>query len=146
MEYGMGWSMFAIGIAVLFSILALTIDFRFWILGLIWVFIVIPFTIFFLFVVYGMQPLTTYNTILHRIIFNPDSIVIEFLPEEEKSQTQTKTIELKSPLKIKSAADNLILFFNNPNKGILYLPLSSLPSNDKLNEITDFMTTFNKHS
>lgn len=142
----MGWMIAALAVAIVFGILSFVADYRFVILALIWIFIVMPLAIFLLFIIYGMQPLTTFNTVPHKLYFNTDSIAIEFISDDSERAITPKKIDLNNISKIKSGPDYLVIITGNMNKGILILPYSSLPTTDDLNEIFKILSPYLKES
>ena len=68
MQYGTYWTLVAfIGLCI-FILLGIISDPRFFVLALIWIFLVLPLMVAFLYFFYGMQPLTAFNSIPHKII------------------------------------------------------------------------------
>lgn len=137
MEYGLSWILICIGITAVFGILAIAIEWRFAIIALIWVFIIIPMAMMFLFFVYGMLPMTALNAIRHRIIFKEASLVIEFEDlKDDIVEKKEKIIDYKLVQTQKYGSDYLILFFRNPEQGVLWLPFSGFESIEDFKTIT----------
>lgn len=67
--YGKVWLLIAFSGIVIFIILGFSIDFKFFILSLIWIFLIIPIVVAYLYFFFGLKSLTVLNTLSHRIRF-----------------------------------------------------------------------------
>lgn len=141
LEYGLIWILVGIGVSILIWLCALFFDYRFAILGLIWIFIVIPLLMLFLFFIYGMLPVTAYNTLSHKLIFDEEDIRIIFLnkEEEEENKIREETVPYKNIRKIKYGGDYIIAITEDPYKGILFIPASSFEKKDQFVFITNML-------
>lgn len=136
LQYGRPWALGAVCGIVVFVVLGCTLDYRFFILALIWIFMVIPLATAFLYFYYGMDPLTAFNAIPHKIRFSEEKVTVELESlepsEEEGEPTSLKTYVVNTLefRQMKSTLDGLILSFGK--KGWLWLPISSLSSPDDM--------------
>ena len=136
LEYGIVWISLAMIVPLILAVLGITYDYRFFILILIWIFIIIPISFFLLFVVYGMQPLTTYNTIKHTITINNKEINIKLIIEEgEDFKSKEISLDYTFLEKVKTSTDSFILFFKKPLAGIIVIPFNSLGNNEHIDNI-----------
>ena len=85
-QYGLFWLGGAFAGFVVFIILGIIFDYRFFVLALIWLFLFLPLVVAFLYFFYGMLPLTTFNTIPHIIIFNQDEVRVRVIPNKNKEK------------------------------------------------------------
>ena len=146
MEYGMMAIGCAIVVALLLGAFALIFDARFWIVALIWIFIVIPMGLFLLFIIYGMLPLTSINTINHIIQFDKEKLYLHLPPPpltEENANgihpdASVTEIEYSLIQKINATSDSLVIFCNPPHKGLLWIPAYAFSSKE------DFTKVFNQ--
>lgn len=151
MEYGIVWAVAALAVAVVISFCAIFFDYRFLILALIWIFIIIPFSVFFLFLIYGLQPLTTINKLNHRLNFLDDSVIVKFNDSEDEAETpnpiQDWKISNADVAKIKYGTDYVIFFFDGDRKGFLWLPIHGLSSKENMRDVIDnFTDQLNKNT
>ena len=140
-EYGTVWTIIAVGGICIFIVLGFAIDYRFFVLTLIWLFLFIPLVVAFLYFFYGMNPLTAFNSIPHKIIFNPDEVrvrIIEKKSEEEAAQEDpskdfiVRKVDYKN---MKRGSDYVLLFFNH--SGILWLPVYGFDSIDQFKNVLE---------
>ena len=136
------WVSIALAGIILFSIIGAAVDARFFILALIWIFLILPMVVAFLYFYYGMQPLTAFNMIPHRLKFNNEELTVEFIEENEdgKYHDNRKDYFLKRGEceAVKWGADYLLLFFHK--KGWLWVPLDGFESIEAFRDIAqDFM-------
>ena len=138
MKYGQPWLWVAITGSLVFIFLGFLVDYRFFILGLIWIFLLLPMLTSFLYFYYGMLPLTTYNTIDHKLFFYDDHILIRFFKEntekDDNKILREVTVPIKDSIKISTDTDCIIMQFKEPNKGWLWIPVNGFSS------IEDFKT------
>ena len=95
MQYGIPWLILTLAGILIFVILGIVIDYRFFILALIWIFLFIPLVMAFLYFYYGMLPLTNFNTIPHKILFSDSEIRIRVLPVYNEKQSTASKEELE---------------------------------------------------
>lgn len=136
-QNGKVW-MYVCLVGILFFIIAgFTLNLKFFILALMWIFLIIPLLISFLYFFYGLNPLTSYNVINHTIIFSNENIIIHFLLEEDENNKNIKDIvlPLKDITEIKRYPDSIILFFKDYKEGWLWLPFSGFNSFDDFNTL-----------
>lgn len=131
MNDGIIWTCVAISGILAFALIGAFSDPRFFIVALIWVFIVFPMMVAFLYFVYGMQPLTTFNTIPHSILFSEDKVELNFAEENDAegkaiNSHKSYSIDKDKYEKMKSGPDYVILFFNK--SGWIWLPVNSFES------------------
>ena len=130
-QKGIIWLIIALTGVALFIILGITLDPRFYVLTLIWIFLFFPLIIAFLYFFYGMEPLTAFNSIPHKLIFSKDAIKVRLIRKEESGENEIEnnnyyTVDKSSFSGMKTGADFVLLQFNK--SGWLYLPVSSLSS------------------
>ena len=135
---GISWSIVALSGVIVFIILGLTLDYRFYFLSLIWLFLFIPLIIAFLYFFYGMKPLTAFNCIPHQLNFDDQNLKIKIYhretDQEEKEFPPTYyTIDYNEFTNLNSGPDYLILV--SRKKGWIYLPYKSFDSLIELQEI-----------
>lgn len=140
MQNGILWLIIALVGIVIFALIGCFYDNRFFILALIWIFMIIPMIVAFLYFFYGMKPLTTFNTIPHKLKFD-EKIIVEFFTEDENGLTYApqKDYVIDKFLfnEIKIGYDYVILSFKN--LGWLWLPIGALNSIGEMQElINDF--------
>lgn len=135
MQYGMSWAIAAFAGFILFIILGATVNLKFYMLALIWVFLFVPLVMAFLYFFYGMNPLTAFNSILHKIYFFDDrlSVVLVSENEEEEAQSKEYTVKKTSFSQLKFGSDYILLFFNK--EGWLWVPFSCFDLKDDFNKI-----------
>lgn len=144
MEYGLSFIAISLGVALLIGATAIIFDARFWIVALIWIFIVIPMGMFLLFIIYGMLPLTTSNAVAHKIRFEKDRLFVIIPPTDSESNPTSREIEYSSIVKINSAGDSLVVFFNLPNKGLLWIPNYSFSDASQLKAVFGLLKPYCK--
>lgn len=139
------WILIALSGVVIFTVLGIAIDPRFFVLALIWVFLVIPMLTAFLYFFYGMKPLTAFNLIEHNVLFTDKEIQLNF-PRKENEENRTSDLkEYKIPNSdfesIKTGPDYIIVNFRN--QGWMWLPLEAFTSIDELNKVVGIITSKN---
>lgn len=138
LQYGSVWTLIALAGVIAF-ITAGFFDPRFFFLALIWIFLVIPLVVAFLYFVYGMNPLTVFNTIPHTIIFDDSEIRVHILKETDENpekkekgndpaDTHDKDYKVSKDLFkcMKSGGDYVLIFFKKI--GWLWVPVNSFES------------------
>ena len=130
MQNGILWFLIALIGVVIFSIFGIFTDPRFFVLALIWVFLIFPMIVAFLYFFYGMKPLTTFNAIPHKLQFTDNVITIQFFKENENEliiePSKDYQIRRKDFKEMKRGSDYMILFFNN--LWWLWVPISGFDS------------------
>ena len=130
MEYGKPWIIVALAGISIFILLGFILDNRFFFLALMWIFLIIPLVVAFLFFFYAMQPLTSFNCIPHKVIDDDNKIRIRTDEDKEFIVNKSEFVNRKT------AGDFAILFFEK--KGWIGIPLHSFPSRD---DLIDFLTS-----
>ena len=144
MQYGSPWLIaILVGIA-LFVVLGFSVDIRFFVVALIWIFLVVPLLVAFLYFYYALDPLTALNAIPHKIRYDEKEITVVVIDKKEEEEVETskeadtrkEKAERKEPslgnekcvkvgreeLKFsKRGTDYYLLFFGK--KGWLYFPI-----------------------
>lgn len=132
MQNGIPWFIASICGIIVFVILGIVLDPRFYILALIWLFMFIPLTLAFLYFFYGMKPLTAFNCIPHKIIFSDVDLKIRLITatDSEESENNNKDFEVnyKDFENLKYGPDYMLLFFRE--EGWIYLPVSCCSKED----------------
>lgn len=143
MEYGMIWALFTfIGLCI-FLVLGFTIDYRFFILSLLWIFLVIPLLIAFLYFYYGLAPITALNCLNHKILMSGNQVMIRIIENQKENTPTTKdlahvlSLNKNEYYKKKSGSDCFLFFFHQ--KGILWLPYEAFDSQE---EFKSFLSGF----
>ena len=155
-QNGLAWMGVALVGIVVFLVLGFTIDIRFFIVALIWIFLILPLMTAFLYFYYGLMPLTALNATLHKIIFAEDKVRVVILnrieeegismannpknPVEEPSSAEEKSFiaDKNSFMGFRGNSDCLILQFRK--LGWLGIPLESLQSPEDLKRIISFFS------
>lgn len=140
LNYGSLWSALAFGGFAVWIILGFTVSLKFFFLALIWIFLLVPLVVAFLYFFYGMEPLTAFNSIPHKIEFSPDQLILKFISQnpddidgQEEQTIEKKYIVKKSDyIKMKSGADYILLFFKP--KSWLWLPVEAFNNMDDFKE------------
>ena len=140
MQYGLPW-IAAAGIGlIVFVVLGFSIDYRFFILALIWLFLLTPLVVAFLYFFYAMDPLTAFNAIPHKIIDDENRLRIRFIHPENQDERPTDHSEQKDYLiekeelvETKSGPDYFLLFFRH--KGWIWLPINAFNQTSDLKSL-----------
>lgn len=127
----MPWISLAIAGVILFIALGIFLDFKFYILSLLWLCILSPLMLIFLYFVKGFKPLSVLNTVPHDITVSNKKIVVSINPvlkdEDEpvsapKDKERKVEADLKNLVKIMNSTGGWILFFDNEPSGFLWIP------------------------
>lgn len=143
MQNGAKALIIACGGIIIFLVLGIVVSYKFFILCLIWLFFISPMEIAFLYFYYGMQPLTTFNTIPHIINFSESEIEIHFItpnPEEREKELEQKidrkyNLQKKEFTSMKTGPDFVLLFFGD--KGWIWIPVNSFNTFDDFKGIVN---------
>lgn len=126
LNYGSRWIIISIIGIVIAVVLGFALDVRFFILGLIWICMIVPMMVAFLYFYYGMLPLTAFNAIPHRLFIAEDQIRIRLKEVEDEEKTEEKKQqkdfikENSDLLELKTGADYILAFYKK--EGWLWLP------------------------
>lgn len=142
--YGIPWIVAAFAGFCVFIILGFCINFKFFILSLIWIFLLVPLVVTFLYFFYGMKTLTTFNCMPHKIIFEDQDIKINISDLNKNQEIETEKNE--APLIEKSYSINPSLIkeiktgngyyiMNSEKKGWLWVPVDAFQSKDMIEKI-----------
>lgn len=89
---GMPWLILSASGVICFVVLGAALDLKFFFLALLWIFLVIPLMMAFLYFFYGMKPLTAFNAIDHKLIFSDTSVsIIIVSPVKEETGGEEDT-------------------------------------------------------
>lgn len=140
LQYGMPWTIAGLIGIVVFIVLGIAVDSRFLFLALIWIFLIIPLVVAFLYFFYGMKPLTAFNSIPHKIIFYDDRLevfVIEKEEGEEENHINPKpyTVEKSRLKEVKNGSDYVILL--SKEDGWIWLPRFAFHNMDDFKRIIE---------
>ncbi|MCH5225621.1 MAG: hypothetical protein J1D77_06450 [Muribaculaceae bacterium] len=143
LNYGLPWTLTALLGAIVFIVLGLAVSLKFIVLALLWVFLVVPLAVAFLYFYYGFEPLTTFNCMPHRICFEEDRMDVKIFPlnplEEkpvnEESEPKTYSIPREDFRQLKVGADYAILFFGK--KGWIWLPIDAFGTHNEMKSLLD---------
>ena len=144
--YGWPWFTGAIIGIVLFVVLGLLLDVRFFMVALIWIFLFVPLVVAFLYFFYGMEPLTTFNVIDHRLEFKENEIEISMPQKKEIEDDETKASEkryivsMKDFRQLKSGSDHVLLFFQK--QGWIWLPVNAFDSIEDFRSVLNALTRY----
>lgn len=147
LNYGKSWTLMAVSGLVVFILLGCAVDIRFLVVALIWLFLFVPLVMAFLYFYYGMNPLTAFNTMPHRLFVSPDKLTVRIIEkEEDKENSIPETfkdydVSCTDFMNIKIGLTGYLLFFKN--KGFLWMPVDSYKSSDELNKVLDYLRTNN---
>lgn len=137
MQYGSLWTWISVVGLIVCIILGITVNFRFYFLALIWLFMFLPLMVAFLYFFYGMQPLTAFNAIPHKIIFGDSQLKVRLMERDENgneveaNENKDYIANYTSLKELKSGTDYMLAFFTKI--GWLFLPLSAFSSIDEFN-------------
>lgn len=139
LQYGRWWAVAALAGVILFVILGVSVNIRFLMVALIWIFLLVPLVVAFLYFYYGMDPLTAFNAIPHKLIFEDDNHIkvriskIEKENENEMEVSREENYNQKEYIasgsnfrELKYGSDYVLLFFNK--EGLLWVPMNAFPS------------------
>lgn len=150
LQYGMPWLWVSLAGIIVFIVLGAVVDLRFFVLALIWIFLVLPLMMAFLYFFYGMEPLTVFNSIPHRVRFEDGNLFIHVVRkggrEEEKEETETnedreenegREYQYNGAIfdKLNKGGDYIIL--SAKKQGWLWLPYSGFENIEQLNTIVE---------
>lgn len=104
-----------------------------------WIFLIIPMVISFIYFFYGMNPLTAYNTVPHNLIFTEDSVKVIFPQKGEDTINSDREIKVnKEEFKgFKAGSDYVLLFLKSTDRAWLWLPLSGFNSLDDFKKVIE---------
>lgn len=143
LESGILWTVIAFAGFVTFIILGFALNFRFFLLALIWIFLLIPLVVAFLYFYYGMDPLTAFNSIPHKICFNDKDIEVKLLVNEgEEKESKSYSVDKELFKEIKSGANYFLMFFKQ--RGWLWVPVESFSSLDECRRVIDSLNLSHK--
>ena len=134
LQYGIGWTVIAILGIIVFVLLGCLIDFRFLILALIWIFLLLPLVVAFLYFFYGMDPLTAFNTMPHKILASRDSLSTLLTGEDSEKEYK---VDLNNFKEIKYGVDYAIIFFHK--EGWLWLPIGAFTTLEEFKEFLSYL-------
>lgn len=141
-HFGIFWIVAAFAGVVIFLVLGFAINYRFFFLTLIWIFLLVPLVMAFLYFFYAMEPLTVFNSIPHKIIFSDNEVILRMENTDQENgenenleSSQKEYIAKKDDFKYaKTGPDYLILFFNKI--GWLWIPVNAFDSIDDFKNIS----------
>lgn len=153
LQYGTSWTIVAILGLCIFILLGIIFDPRFFVLALIWIFLVLPLMVAFLYFFYGMQPLTAFNSIPHKVIVNQNELRVRIIEIKENElhtesniaqESNVDSVTFENPekdfvvrkdllRKIKSGGDYVLLIFRQ--NGWIWLPSDSFSSFDEYKSV-----------
>lgn len=143
MRYGLFWIIFALAGIVVFVVLGCLLNLKFLILALIWIFMILPILMAFLYFFYGLEPLTAFNCIPHKIFFRSGSLSVRLMDiedqeiveaEKEKKDYIAKREDFKEMM---SGPGYVLLFFKKI--GFLWVPVNAF---DNLDSFHTAINTF----
>ncbi|MCH5235906.1 MAG: hypothetical protein J1E16_11485 [Muribaculaceae bacterium] len=141
MQNGILWFLIALIGILVFSLIGIFIDNRFFIVALIWLFLIFPMIVAFLYFFYGMKPLTAFNTIPHSLKFYDHKITVQFFKETEKGLTydpnKDYNIDAKYFEKMKTGSDYVLLFFYK--LGWIWLPVTGFDSLSEMQQSINYI-------
>lgn len=144
LQYGTSWMILLILGVFFFVLLGILLNYKFFILVLIWLFLCIPLIVAFLYFFYGMKPLTVFNSISHKLIFVDNDIRIRLfeINKDESGKVVKKEMNASHDYKIKKTEINeiknggdYVILISRP-KGILWLPMESFNSAIEFKNVT----------
>lgn len=144
MNYGLKWFIGAVIGLIVFIVLGFTIDIRFFFLCMIWIFLLLPLVVAFLYFYYGMDPLTAFNAMPHKITFTSDKATIMIRKKNHEEDTNNSSpeenfeykpysVNLSEFKSLKTGSDYVLLFFGK--KGFIWLPVYAFSSPGDLKEL-----------
>ena len=139
MQNGLIWFLLGIVGIIVFIFLGVAVDPRFYILALIWLFMITPLVVAFLYFYYGMRPLTAFNSIPHKLFFSENTVWVHLISITEEGKDEECSVDKKdysvgkdSFTGMKTGGNYVLLFFNKA--GWLYLPVSSFNTVDEFRD------------
>lgn len=159
LENGLIWGLVAIGAILGFVIASFFGGFRWLVVALMWLFIVIPMMMAYFYFFYGMKMPTAVNCIEHKITFRQSNcqIIIPHKKRENETNVSEDHNNIKDPedfptlqptiidipyssyKEMKLGAGCVYLLFNKPYEGFLWLPSSSFENGSQFNENLDWI-------
>lgn len=159
-EFGFYFSLLIIGATLAFIVLGFFLGYRFFVLALLWIFIVVPLICFYLYIFHALKPISAYNSLLHSLEFKDNDLnitiyhmkkgtvmekgnKIEEIRDADQEEKEEKTFTIKDFKidKIKKGSSGISLFFNSPSQGVLLIPYSSFQSGSDIIALTEIVRT-----
>lgn len=142
-QNGVVWMLAALIGFCVFIILGFVVDYRFFVLSLIWIFLLIPLVVAFLYFYYGMDPLTTFNSMPHTLSFGGNEVKVKLIPLNEteegaKETIKEYTVDINDFQGIKNGADYVLLLFGK--KGWVWLPVIGFDNIEDFKATVEFFT------
>lgn len=150
LQYGMPWIIITISGVLIFMILGLALNYRFYLLSLIWIFLFVPLILVFLYFFHGLRPLTTFNVMPHHLVFDDDILKVRLSEKaeedsgEEKERFKEYEVKKSSFVEYKLGGNYALLFFDR--QGWLWLPLEAFHSIDCFRKTLDWCDSDRKIS
>lgn len=148
MQHGLPWVYFIVAGVAALILTGFIVDFRFFLLALIWLFLIAPLTMVFLYFYFGMQPLTAFNVIPHTVFFSDSDFSVRISENEDESQENIEQQENKGAviqnskeykvsyrdiIDIKSGPDYVLLI--TEKQGWMWLPMNAFVSSENFNQV-----------
>lgn len=161
-RFGGIWMLSLCIISVAGLALGIVIDLRWFVLGLMLIFVVLPMIISFMYYYYGLRRECYVNTLPHRIRMQEDGLAVTMVfkhrkeekkedsnqenPEEETGHTEEPEFEITereeifpysmlNPMKVTS--DSAMFFFRKPRKGFIWIPVNAFDDPETLSEFLE---------
>lgn len=140
--YGKVWIIISVIGLFLSLLLGMIVEPKWFVVMFIWVCIVLPMLLIFLYFYHGLLPLNAINISPHHITINDDEIIITSIKEEEDKVIEKYEIKISNSSleKIITDQDAVILVSNLP-KGILVVNYEALVNKGKIIDLITFLNS-----
>lgn len=140
--YAKVWCCVAVAGIFVFLILGICLEPVWFFLMLIWICIILPMMMVYLYFYYGMLPLTAINSVLHSIILSNEGIEVDVKKKEEETleTAYVKRIEYKGIKELRNEGDLFVVICEEP-KGFLILPFSSFENTNQFRSAYQLLKT-----
>lgn len=135
--FGKRWIIILSAGIIFCLILGIAVSYKWFVVLLIWVCIILPMLLVFLYIFHGLRPLNAINRALHRIELNENDLTIQALHENEEGKivnTYSIKVETARIKRIMTEPSVLVLKSEEP-KGIVIIPYNSFIEDNHLNKL-----------
>lgn len=160
-EFGAIFSLLIFLVTLVFIILGFFLGYRYFVLALLWIFIVVPLICFYLYIFHALKPLSAYNSLIHSLEFTNEELNITLyspikdkkgkkekydinedaeIKDSEINDEKTFSVKDYKIYKVKKGGFGVSLFFNSPLQGMLLIPYSSFKKPSDLETLTTLTT------
>lgn len=139
------WLLLLSGLGIAGLVVGITVDLRWFIIGLMLIFIILPMIMAFLYFSYGLKKECYINTVPHNIDFGEMGVNVNLTfpsyseEEEEKQKERTEFFEYGSMRPFRVGAKSVTIPFKSPRKGFLWIPADAFENEDHLENFLQFI-------